>query len=192
MFKKKTFAACVYVIGLTGISSPSAAEPARDWTTSRIVPVEHITVHTQKDYDSIKTALEGRIGRLDEPTRKLLAERKLPELKSALERIAGNEGLVIHYVALHGDWLALNGGPRKGIVYHIGNVLLAVQMTKENFGAGLYAPLRLAVYATDDGGTTFEYDRPSTLFGQFHNPAIDEVAAGLDAKLGALVTSLSK
>jgi uncharacterized protein (DUF302 family) len=92
---------------------------------------------------------------------------------------------------VHGDWLILNGGRRNGIVYHIGNVLSAVAMTRQNFGAGLYAPLRIAVYE-DDNGTTFEYDKPSTLFAQFHDPKIDAVAHSLDDRMAALVAAVAR
>jgi hypothetical protein len=78
--------------------------------------------------------------------RSLLREGKTDELRTAPEKIAGKDGLAIHNIAVHGDWLTLNGAPRNGNVYYIGNVLSAVQMTRRNFGAGLYAPLRVAVY----------------------------------------------
>jgi uncharacterized protein (DUF302 family) len=105
---------------------------------------------------------------LDGSIRALLTEGKIDELRIALQKIAGKDGLAIHHVAVHGDWLKLNGVPRNGIVYNIGNVLSAVQMTRRNFGAGLYAPLRVVVYE-DNSGTTFEYDKPPTLFAQFRD-----------------------
>jgi uncharacterized protein (DUF302 family) len=98
---------------------------------------------------------------------------------------------MIHYVAGQGDWLALEGRRRQGIVYYVGNVLSAVQMTQLNFGAALYAPLRLNVYENAHGGTTFEYDKPSTQFGQFHNVDIDKVAQSLDDRLLRLIKKVS-
>ena len=105
--------------------------------------------------------------------------------------LAGRDGLAIHYVAEHGDWLILNGGRRNGVVYYVGNVLSAVQMTRQKFGAGLYAPLRVAVYE-DKNGTAFEYDKPSTLFAQFHDPKIDEVSHNLDDRLAALLAAVAR
>src|ERR1700730_16234623 len=43
----------------------------------------------------------------------------------------------------------------------------------------LDVPLSLLV-AADERGTSLEYDRPSTLLGQFEDPGIDEVARELD------------
>ena len=60
-------------------------------------------------------------------------------------------------------------------------------MTQHDIRAGLYAPLRVLVYE-DEGGKAFvEYDRPSSLFGQFGNGSVTEVAAMLDRKLEQLV-----
>jgi uncharacterized protein (DUF302 family) len=168
------------------------AQPAAEITTSTtIIPVDHVTVRTRKPYAEVKAALEARLGRLTSDVRSLLDENKIDELRTALQKLAGRDGLAIHYVAAHGDFLALNGGRRKGIVYYVGNVLSAVVMTRQNFGAGLYAPLRVAVYEDGDG-TTFEYDKPSTLFAQFHDPKIDEMSHSLDERLAALVTAVSR
>lgn len=60
-------------------------------------------------------------------------------------------------------------------------------MTLHNVAAGLYAPLRLLVYEIGEGKTCLEYDRPSSLFGQFHNDRITAVAEMLDRKLEELV-----
>ena len=60
-------------------------------------------------------------------------------------------------------------------------------MTRHDLGAGLYAPLRVLVYEDEAGKTCVEYDRPSSLFGQFHDGRIDAVAAMLDRKVEELV-----
>ena len=64
-------------------------------------------------------------------------------------------------------------------------------MTKLNFSAALYAPLRLNIYENAQGGTTFEYDKPSTQFDQFHNVDLDKVAQGLDDHLLSLIRKVS-
>ena len=104
---------------------------------------------------------------------------------------ATTAGLAIHYVALHGDLLALQGERRPLIAYYIGNILSATAMTKVNPAAGLYAPLRVVVYANADGGTTMEYDRPSSMFGQFKNAEIDAMAQSLDQRLMTFLKKVS-
>jgi uncharacterized protein (DUF302 family) len=153
--------------------------------------VRHVTVSTEMQYESVKTRIEAEVHRLDDSFRRLLAENKIEELREKLEEASRPHGLMIHYIATHGDWLALTGKRRRGVVYHIGNVLMAIRMTQHAFGAGLYAPLRLAVYENASGGTNFEYDLPSTQVGLFQNAQIDEVAKKLDARLIALIERIS-
>jgi len=47
-------------------------------------------------------------------------------VRKALEEAAGKDGLAIHYVGVHGEWLALEGQRRNTTAYLIGNVLYAV------------------------------------------------------------------
>ena len=75
----------------------------------------------------------------------------------------------------------------KAIQYVLGNPLIAVQMTQHNLAAGLYAPLRVLVYEDDRGRTCLEYDKPSSLFGQFNDDRITTVAGLLDRKLEDLI-----
>ena len=60
-------------------------------------------------------------------------------------------------------------------------------MTRHNLAAGLYAPLRVLVYEDDRGRTCLEYDKPSSLFGQFNDDRIASVASVLDRKLEDLI-----
>jgi uncharacterized protein (DUF302 family) len=159
--------------------------------TSTPLPVEHIVIKTMKPYPEVKAGVK-KLGRLDDSVRALLTKNDIEGLRSALKRIAGEDGLAIHYVALHGDLLALKGERRPLTAYYIGNVLSAVEMTKENPGAGLYAPLRVVVYANDQGGTTMEYDRPSSMFGQFKNAEIDAMAQSLDQRLLTFLKKVSQ
>jgi len=56
-------------------------------------------------------------------------------------------------------------------------------MTRHRLAAGLYAPLRVILYEDETGGSIFEYDRPSSLFGQFDDEQVSAVARGVDAAL---------
>ena len=89
----------------------------------------------------------------------------------------------------HGALLRLAGQQRKAIQYVVGNPLFALQMTQHDIRASLYAPLRVLIYENDQGKTCVEYDRPSSLFGQFNDDRIAPTAAMLDRKLEALVAA---
>jgi uncharacterized protein (DUF302 family) len=67
--------------------------------------------------------------------------------------------------------------------YEIGNPHTASKMTRHRLAAGLYAPLRVILYGDENGGSVFEYDKPSSLFGQFDEKQVSAVARGLDAAL---------
>jgi uncharacterized protein (DUF302 family) len=79
--------------------------------------------------------------------------------------------------------LRVVGQPRKVLQYEIGNPHTASKMTRHRLPAGLYAPLRVILYEDEKGGSVFEYDRPSSLFGQFEDEQVSAVARGLDVAL---------
>ena len=85
--------------------------------------------------------------------------------------------------------MRLAGQKRKAIQYVVGNPIIALQMTQHDIRASLYAPLRVLIYEDEQGKTCVEYDRPSSLFGQFGDDRIALTAAMLDRKLEALVAA---
>ena len=103
--------------------------------------------------------------------------------------MAGPSGLMLFGMQNHGQLLRLAGQKRKAVQYVVGNPLIALQMTQHDIRASLYAPLRVLIYEDESGKTWLEYDRPSSLFGQFGNDGIRPIAAMLDRKLDALVTA---
>jgi len=87
----------------------------------------------------------------------------------------------------HGALLRLAGQHRRAIQNVVGNPLFALEMTQHEIRDSLYAPLRVLIYEDGSGKTCVEYDKPSTLFGQFGNAQATEVARMLDRKLEDLV-----
>ena len=83
----------------------------------------------------------------------------------------------------HGALVQVTGRPAKALQYEIGNPLTAMRVTRRQLSAALYAPLRVVLYENAAGGATFEYDRPSTLFGQFGDEALTAVGREVDAEL---------
>ena len=89
----------------------------------------------------------------------------------------------------HGELIAADGQTSKGMQYEIGNPLTAERMTRHALAAGLYAPLRVMLYEDKSGKAIFEYDLPSSLFGQFGDERITQVARELDAELQTVLRS---
>lgn len=181
-------AATISVIGMSTLCASATAATVEVSETKTII--DHVTVSSSKPYALVKQDLESRLGRLDDRIRTLLKQDKVDELRTALQKAAGNDGLVIHYIGLHGDWLMLKGQRKNGTEYFTGNILTATEMTSVNMAAGLYAPLRIMVYENAQGGTTIEYDKPSTQLSQFHSAQIDVQGRSLDDRLAKLCASV--
>jgi uncharacterized protein (DUF302 family) len=88
--------------------------------------------------------------------------------------------------------LRVTGHARKAVQYDIGNPLTATRMTQHELPASLYAPLRVVLYENEAGHAVFEYDRPSSLFGQFGDERVTVVARELDASLERVVAEATR
>ena len=139
------------------------------------------------------TAFERQLGRFDPDVYKALAAGGDAEgARGRIEAMAGPSGFMLFSTNDHGSLLRLAGQKRKAVQYVVGNPLFALQMTQHDIRASLYAPLRVLIYEDEQGRTCVEYDKPSSLFGQFGNAGITPTAAMLDRKLEALVAASFK
>ncbi len=151
---------------------------------------DHVRLETDKPFEDVAKAFERQLGRFDPDVRKAAAESGDTEAaKARIEAMAGPSGFMLFGTTDHGALLRLVGQKRKAVQYVVGNPLFALQMTQHDIRAGLYAPLRVLLYEDGRGRTCLEYDRPSSLFGQFRNDRISPTAAMLDRKLEALVAA---
>ncbi|MDB5306961.1 MAG: hypothetical protein JWO38_1163 [Gemmataceae bacterium] len=154
-------------------------------------PIDHVRVETGKTFAEVTKDFERQLGKYD-PT-VFQAIRAAPPLaegaESRIEAMAGPSGLMLFGTMDHGALLSLFGKRQKAVQYVVGNPLIAIQMTRHNLAAGLYAPLRVLIYEGDRGMTRLEYDLPSSLFGQFDDVNIAPVAHMLDRKLEELVAA---
>jgi len=53
-------------------------------------------------------------------------------------------------------------------------------------------PIRVVLYEDDAGRGVFEYDQPSTTFGQFGDERVTAIARGLDAALERALLGAAK
>jgi uncharacterized protein (DUF302 family) len=147
--------------------------------TRRVLQVQHIKIETTKMLADVEAALERSVSQLDPGIAEALANGD-EERATELERGAP---LFIFLKRDHGPLLQAIGQPRMALQYEIGNPHTASKMTRHRLAAGLYAPLRVFLYEDEKGGSVFEYDEPSSLFGQFDDEQVSAVARGLDAAL---------
>jgi uncharacterized protein (DUF302 family) len=154
------------------------------------ITVDHIRRTTEKPFDDVSTAFERQLGRFDPDVYKaLVASGDTEGARARIEAMAGPSGFMLFGTQNHGALLRLAGQKRKAVQYVVGNPLFALRMTQHDIRASLYAPLRVLIYEDGQGKTCVEYDRPSSLFGQFGNDRIAPTAAMLDRKLEALVSA---
>jgi uncharacterized protein (DUF302 family) len=151
----------------------------------RAVQITHVTVEVDAPYDRFTGALENILGRHTNDVEQDMRSnpRRAEERIKAME---GEQGLMIFAILDHGAALNIVGMQAKAKQYLIGNPLTAIQMTRHDLRAALYAPLRVLVYEKD-GKTVVEYDQPSSLFGQFDNPEVTPVGVSLDTKLERVI-----
>ena len=155
--------------------------------------MDRVRLATDKPFGDVTNAFERQVGRFDPDVYKALAEGGDSEgAKARIEGMAGPSGFMLFASHNHGALLRLVGQKRKATQYIVGNPLFAFQLTQHDIRASLYAPLRVLVYETDEGKTCVEYDKPSSLFGQFGNDRISPTAAMLDKKLEALVAAATE
>ena len=148
--------------------------------TQRRIQVEHVRIEAAKPFEAVKAALEALVPPLNPAIPEALRRGDIVRANEALQR--GPE-LAIFSARDHGGLLRTAGPARKAVQYEIGNALTATRMTQHQLPASLYAPLRVVLYENEAGHAVFEYDRPSSLFGQFEDERVTAVARELDGSL---------
>ncbi len=177
----KTQKMALLLIGLLAVTPAKAAA-----TTSiayQAVTMEHVEIHSSRDFDSVADSLESALPALDPAIIAALASGDL----NAAEQHVGKTPLFLFLKRDHGALLLSAGQRRKVFQYEIGNPLTATKMTRHQLQAALYAPLRVTLFETESGGCAFAYDRPSSLLGQFGDERVTEVARQLDEKLQSVL-----
>ena len=148
--------------------------------TTHTIQVEHVIIRSTRSFADVRAKLEHSLPKLNPEITSLMVSGDTKRLQEKLE--AGPE-LAIFLSRDHGGLLRITGHARKAVQYEIGNPLTASKMTRHQLAAGLYAALRVVLYEDQEGDSVFEYDRPSSLFGQFGDQRVNEVAHGLDVAL---------
>ena len=147
-------------------------------TVRRPIHVEHVVI--EATIEVVKAALESLIPPLDPAAPEALRRGDIVRANEALYRCPE---LTMFGARDHGRLLRTAGLARKAVQYEIGNPLTANGMTRHQLPAALYAPPRVVPYEDEAGHAIFEYDRPSSLFGQFGDDRVTAVAGELDASL---------
>src|ERR1700688_359874 len=153
------------------------------------IVVAHVRIESAKSFADVRAALERSVPHLDPGLVKALDDGDVE--RADLEKKEGPE-LSIFQVRDHGTLLKIAGKARNALQYDIGNPVTASLMVRHQLSAALYAPIRVVLYENDAGHGVFEYDQPSTTFGQFGDERVTAVARGLDAALARALSGAAE
>lgn len=135
--------------------------------STREIVIKHVRITCNRFFAEVKKVLEASLPQdLHQKASALLIAGDEVGVKNFE---AENSKLLIFLARDHGSMLEIVGKKKNAIQYEIGNPITASKMTRHKIGAALYAPLRIALYETDEGEVVFEYDLPSSFFDQFNN-----------------------
>jgi len=148
--------------------------------------MQHRAVTVSARYEPFTNALVKILGRFSEDVQKEAANNPAVAAQR-IKAMEGEQGLMIFQILDYGAVLNIVGARKKAKQYLIGNPLVAIEMSRHDLRAALYAPLRVLVYEMAEGQTVVEFDQPSTLIGQFGNAEVTAVALDLDRKLERVI-----
>ncbi|QND66600.1 DUF302 domain-containing protein [Mesorhizobium loti] len=152
--------------------------------SSQMIVVEHVQISSNRSFEEVREKLESMLPTLDPG---IIAALRSGDQKYVTDYDENGPKLSIFDCRDHGALLQIEGRKRNAVQYEIGNPVTASKMTRHKISAALYAPLRVVLLEDERGGSFFEYDRPSTLFGQYGDKRVTEVGRYLDATLDAVL-----
>jgi uncharacterized protein (DUF302 family) len=157
--------------------------------TSHTISVEHIRVSSGQPFAEVRRKLQATVPKLDTGIAEALRSGDQKRAKAYEEN---GPKLSIFGERDHGALLQISGRKRNGVQYDIGNPLTASKMTRHQLPAALYAPLRVVLFEDEQGEGIFEYDKPSSFFGQYGDDRVTEVGRYLDATLEAVLRNAAE
>jgi uncharacterized protein (DUF302 family) len=157
--------------------------------TSRTIAVEHIRIASAQPFDEVRRKLERDVPLLDSGIAEAL---RSGDQKRAKDYEENGPKLSIFGERDHGALLQIVGTRRNALQYDIGNPLTASKMTRHQLPAALYAPLRVVLFEDEQGRGIFEYDKPSSFFGQYGDQRVTVVGRYLDAALEAVLRNAAE
>ena len=149
---------------------------------SQTIAVEHVKISSERSFAEVRRRLEDTLPRLDASIAEAL---RSGDQKRAAEYEESGPKLSIFEERDHGALMEIFGRRRQALQYEIGNPLTASKMTRYKLSAALYAPLRVVLFEDERGKGVFEYDKPSSFFGQYGDERVTEVGRCLDVALEA-------
>lgn len=148
------------------------------------VEIKHVRIESAKPFAEVECALDESVPTLDKGIVEALAKGN----RDLAKELARGTPLFVFSKRDHGAILKSVSQTQHAIQYEIGNPITASSMTQYQLPAALYAPLRVLLYQSESGIGVFEYDLPSSLFGQFGDERVSAAGRNLDVELREALT----
>lgn len=158
------------------------------------IPFDGVRIRydSRKSYDDLVQALLDDVGDTPVPIEAIAnGTADWDSYRARVQTHVGPSGFMLFGSFDHGGWIAKAGIERKVLRVIIGNPLIAITMLRHDVTAGLFAPVELLIVSEGDGGSSLTYVQPSSLMVVEPNPPLLAAARELDAKLAALVSSIT-
>jgi len=143
-----------------------------------------ITIRTEKTFEEVTAALEGRFQQVDG---KRLADMTTAGdqagIQAYFEEISGDHEFSIFYQLDQGSTQRLAGYPINCRFYLIGNAVIVNGLFEFGAMAGLGAPVRVCISQGEGEDVRIDVDEPTAFFSQFPELKDSKVPAILDKDL---------
>ena len=154
----------------------------------RTVSIEHRALECTSSFEEVHRSLVASLPALRPEVSEILTRGEAEKVEIARREWPK---LWLFLLRNHGELAAADGLTARAMQYEIGNPLTAERMTRHVLAAALYAPLRVVLYEDRSGRAIFEYDLPSSMFGQFGDERVAQVGRELDVELETVLQAAS-
>ena len=152
--------------------------------TSHTIMVEHIRISSELPFSEVRRKLEAALPPRDP---NIVAALRSGDQDQVNEFEESGPTFLLEQELDHGALLQIAGGKRNALQYSVGNPITATKMTRHQLSIALYAPVRVVLFEDEQGRGVLEYDRPSSLFGQYGDERVTEVSRYVDVELGSIL-----
>jgi Domain of unknown function DUF302 len=156
------------------------------------IGVVHVRVQSRKPFEALRSALENQLGPWRPQEFSRFMEAKTPEeFDEGVRSLIGPSGFMSFFIGDHNHYYSrlFGGNGGRVVMFVIGNASIARRIVARKAEAGLYVPLRIAVYENAAGPGELAYDLPSSLFAQFGDEGLTAIGRELDGRLETLAAA---
>ena len=162
-----------------------------DTITIRPRIVRHVSIDSGQPYADFRAAYETAVPAFDrlEAVGVVRSGAGWSGITALSDATAGN-GLVNVFTFDPSPLMKLNGSTRQGVTYLAANIVRAERGFRVDPACFLYIPLRVMIAETEEGTGQISFDLPADLMAVFGQSDLDEVGAGSNKTLAALLKHL--